>query len=190
MIQATAANRPTLRNPSGSKYYLEFDGVNDFIQPSAMAGANAADPFCTALCVQPASISAYHNLYEHTAAQYPMLWGSNGNVFEIDGGATVTILGNASVVHTEHSSGNNGTFRDNNGSAQTPTKAGALYAANASITLFNRGGSATYSGRFYGGVLIYRALNGTQRSDLQAFLLLNYKILDKLIFLCYNIGIK
>ncbi|HMN83165.1 MAG TPA: hypothetical protein PKA20_25005 [Burkholderiaceae bacterium] len=169
LAQATAANRPILRNPSTGKYYLEFDGTTDFIQPAAMAGANAADTFCTALAVQPTSLGAYHNLYEHTAAQYPMLWCSNANVLEIDGGATSTATGAALVVHTRHVSGSNGQFWPNNGTLQSPPKGGALYAADQPITLFNRGGSATYGGRWYGGTYIYADLTAQNRTDLQAF---------------------
>lgn len=168
--QATAGRRPILRNPSGSKYYLDFDGVDDYMQPTTpFSGATAASAFCTALALQGTADGAYHNVYEHITAAYPMLWARFSDTFEIDAGDSTESVATACVLHTAHTSGANASLWLNNGTLRQPTKGGGAYDATLGCSTFNRGAASTFKGRFYGGVYIYTALTAQNRTDLQTF---------------------
>jgi hypothetical protein len=173
MLQNTADSRPTLRQ-DGSRYYLEFDGTDDFLASTL-----------TASLPQP---------WESVAAIRQITWTSNDRIFSggtntgdlyqfsatpglalFDGGSAPVTPNNglavgADGIVSEHHDGASSTVKINNGSA---VSVGAAIGTTTMtvMTIGRRHASGTLYGnfRFYGRV-IRPAMTLTENSALRAWM--------------------
>jgi hypothetical protein len=168
LTQATAANQPTLQQDAGGRYYLDFDGTNDFMDsagPATMAQANVV-----AGAVWFDGLSAQHvfdgigaaarNAILIDAAGNPLLYAGAG---PFAGGAALAI--NTPYVIEGEFNGASSVMRIN-GTAGSTVNAGAQGLDRFRVGAF-ASGTAHLNGRVYSLIVRDTAFSASERSNVQ-----------------------
>jgi len=182
--QATAASRPVLQIDGTGKYYLAFDGVDDFLlTPTVTPGTNKAQVFIGIRKLSDATVGtvvesgpgapAANNFTFHAprtagVANYGFVFRSDAVIININSASSHPAPDTAVVVGTVDLSGDLATTRVNGVEEARSTAdfgAGSL-AANA-IYIGRRGGTTgPFNGRIYSLIVRFGAnLTAGQISD-------------------------
>jgi len=196
--QATAANRPVLRQDGSSNYYLEFDGITDYLEHDygTVIGSTTADytsvqaiKFDTSASTQVVGRgtnggngngenSNFDCIVAYSSPAYDFYRSNN------EGGSSedpITSLSaefgttNPAVV-TLQKDGTSGIARKDGVSRQSITVSSTLstFAATSAwkyrIGINGGFGGNGLDGRFYGRVFINRALNSTEIDDTETYI--------------------
>lgn len=162
MIALSNGVRPILRQ-DGSMYYLDFDGIDDELQHSTTNSATS-----TFVIGMESSDTAY--MLATNAARsrwiYVAQQGSAAtSVYELVGSPTTRIDG----VATSPATRNDAYVDANDGDPHVITTESLNLTSVAEFQLFGYGGSFAYDGKYFGHLLIDRALTTDERSDIEAY---------------------
>lgn len=174
IVQPTAGKRPIYRT-SGGLAWLDFDGVDDFIDyGGGNFGGVAGNDMTTGLAINYTAKNAYQNLYDHGNFS-PMLWMDGSNDTEYDGQSSNKIAGlegtNIALVAEHLNASTTVSILKNNVAQTSATRTITHTPGYVTFTMFQRAGSNAYKGKFFAGVYIYRALTSGEKSNLSLWLM-------------------
>lgn len=161
--QTTSASRPILRqNASTGAYYLEFDGVDDFLRTTAFA---LPAPFGSMHAFRSVKSAGINPIVSGGAAGY--LFFNTPSNMQILGGDFIA-RGNPDAAY--HQADLSGVFlKSNISSSLNPTGSLTAYASNESKYLARFSASGTNYGGFdyYGGIMVSKTLSATDEQALR-----------------------
>lgn len=176
--QATAAARPTLRQTAGGLYYLEFDGVDDSLESSAIAFGG---PHLTVAAVAPIALGSAQNILDSDGAiRIAQFLRTNASAIEsiafagasafTDAAGTSVSNGVAAVLSSVAS--NTGSKveawvnRNSNGSTAVT---GTLNSGSQALSMGRR--STVYANiELYGAVLVASETTDADRNSAEGFM--------------------
>lgn len=172
-VQAVAALCPILRQDSGGRHYLEFDGTDDWIEAAfAPAIAHPIDRICAIRqlswtdgdrIIGSSAIEGVPALYQRTAADQVRLF--SGALGPITSGLATGV----NCVITERHHGANSRIALNNG-AYVPGDAGTGSAPSIRLAAAQDSNLRPGHFRLYGLCMIGRALNDAETMRLRRFM--------------------
>lgn len=169
VTQATDGFRPILRQDAGLKYYLEFDGADDFL---FRTGVTQTLPLDRISALHQISWTASDIIFQGHSADYAVLFQSptTPQIRQYSGasGALASPAIGANFVATERFDGANSRLSINAGAAST-----VALPANVpnQISIGARSSGAAASNiRYYGGIMICRALTDAEISATRNYL--------------------
>lgn len=166
--QTTTASKPVLRQDGSGNYYLEHDGVDDWLR----ALFTIAQPWDRVSAFRQISWAAFRrimgggsttagSLLQRTSSPTLALFSSS--VFNVSGPA---IGSNAIFTERHNGASSRGATNSN---AYTTGNAGTTAPGGVTIGANYQGAEAS-SVYFYGAAMIGRALTDTETSDLRSFM--------------------
>ena len=172
--QTTSAARPVLQS-SGGLYYLDFDGVDDYLTTATFASGAQAQPNTIALAAELATTA---NVM-HVDSEFG---GLGGRHLYYNIGADLTLYTNTGVTYAGANDGSASTwvalfdgvskYLRKNGIVQSPTS-GTTVGTNtwSGITMGSRNtGAQNSSSNFYSFVGVNRTLTAGEIADLETYL--------------------
>lgn len=184
--QGTAGSRPILRQ-AGALFYLEFDGVDDFLDTAGYAqtdgaglwscGAsfylnNLAGQYCLLDADDPAATNRLaQNLHVAITTGQPYTIAFNTTVGTFTDTAANVAATTPTVLTAVNSAGAVEIFKNNVGNGSVATS-GTLVTAASRLrmgrALFD--GLQPLAGRIYGAIQLARAFTASERANVQTFL--------------------
>ena len=172
--QTTSAARPVLQQ-SGSLYYLDFDGVDDYLTTATFASGAQSQPNTIALAAElVTSLNVMHVDSE--------VGGLGGRHLYYNVGSELVLYTNSAITYGGSNDGSasawlalfdgGSTYLRRNGVAQSPTS-GLTVGTNtwSGITMGSRNtGSQNSASNFYAFVGINRTLTAGEITDLETYL--------------------
>lgn len=167
-LQATAAARPILRQDSNGKYYLDFDGVDDFLR----ATFTIAQPWDRVSALRQISWTGSDRIYDGGTATAGLVqqFTATPNIRLFSGAGTVAtgaLAIGANGVLTERHHGANGRVAVNNG-AYVTGDTGTTAPGGITISA-DTAGTAAGNIRLYGTCMIGRALTDAETTQLRNY---------------------
>ncbi len=168
-LQATVGARPILRQDGGGRYYLEFDGSDDFLR----AAFTIAQPFDRVSAVQQVTWFSGERLFDgvtgiaatlYQSGVSPAIQHYNGSAALNNNQLALTTNG----VVTERFNGASSRMAVNN-NAYLTGDTGALVPGGVTIAA-NNGGSEAGAIRLYGVLMIGRALTDAETASLRTYM--------------------
>lgn len=168
-IMGTAALRPILRQDTGGKYYLEFDGVDDYLR----ATFTIAQPWDRVSALRQTTWTSGDFLFGGVTANAGVLFETGAtpqiNIFDgTVGPASTGLAVGANGVITERHDGLNSRLAVNN-AAYVVGNTGITLPGGLTIAATTTGGSAANI-RFYGTTMIGRALTDAEIANLRSYM--------------------
>lgn len=147
LTQGTAASQPALtRQGRNGLNVLTFDGSNDYMTVSGTVNVPSSLDFYVFAAWAPNAISAYHNLFDSSAAR-PMLWVNSSNSIELNAGDVFGAVadGNWRTLQALNFSASQEVWQ--NGALDSSLGSTTVTSGAKTMTFFNRGAASTYSGK-------------------------------------------
>lgn len=175
---ATASARPVLQQDAGGKYYLDADGTDDGLQSIALTGLTLDYPL-TLACAAHADTDVSGGIIS--------VWGGSPPYYEIQKSSSanrwVAFVRGAVNATNNETVGTNATphvgvmevtATDVNLRMDGTDGAAATAQSNVFGTVTEirvcMGGIGFFNGRFYGGVVLFRAITTAERDNLRRYL--------------------
>lgn len=173
--------RPMLQQDAGSKYYLDADGTDDGLQSIALTGLTLNYPL-TLACAAHADTDVSGGIIS--------VWGGSPPYYEIQKSSSVNrwvafVRGAVNATNNE-TVGTNATphvgimevtstdvnLRVDGTDGSAPTAQSNVFGAVTEIRVC-MGGIGFFNGRFYGGLVLFRAITAVERENIRSFLALS-----------------
>lgn len=180
LIQATSGARPILRN-SGTAYYLEFDGSDDFLAAASFPITDGSGHHFTAASLKPASTPATALIFSADGSprvsQLIRTDSGTPGTYAFDTGGT-PYFDSAAAISTTNvvlsqltASSTTEMFKDGVGNGPTAI-GGTMQTGSVALYLgaYNGGAAFFYPGRFYGGLHLSRAATINEHAQVVAYL--------------------
>jgi hypothetical protein len=170
LLQATASLRPLLRQ-SGSLYYLEFDGTDDFLQTAS--GYARTSPMDRISAIQQISWAADQYIYDGglgTNGWYLIQTGTTPQIQQGSGPTSTGLAVGADGVVSERFDAGLSTLTIDNGAASTPANAGAAVAGLTVGTPHNGSSALASNIRLYSLFERCGTLTGAEMTSLRTFM--------------------